>query len=933
MRKEKTLSLILAGLIGLSQIGLLINFDQKAYASIGKDKSEITSKSAYALRSGNQNEEKIDIDTSLKIKLPEITNYPEGKLEETKWIFTIKNNSNRDVYLGEVLAPGFDYDKSRIISKNIFIRRLHIKAKDLYSENQLKNSLMDVEITDPEGKTGKLEKRTMYISSAVTNYDMIESTLKLYEPLRIPAHKSLDVDADTLFFGTDYDNPFDTKKWRRKDGLTEKDSKFLLNADISMSLKANLYYDRYGKEPIKKDELPEGSNFNDQASGSFKFEAKVGDLSFGDGSKNPSEILIKKPSKEFKAVAGEVEAKTNDTLRFVVPVKISDANDVFSEPLTKAEQNQYLINPSFLVDKEDDDASLDQDFYLRTTKDGSLVPLDRKEVKKGGKSYYKLSLSKPDIPNFMEEFYFVYDVKFTNDERTHGLDKKVKLDFDNPGKVIKTNTGLTIDLKAAYLEATEEYQVNFDMANHGEIKSQSVKKGQRPSEPSKPEADGYIFDGWYADREGTKVFNFDEPITKDTTIYAKWAKEIKISYEFISGSPDKKLPDNIKQKLEELEVKKVREGEEVKAPEKKFEKVEVENGSWTFAGWNKKELEVSESNNKFIGTWIFAKNEETDPQAGHGNEDSNKDEETDPSKPGEGVGENTGDKDEENENPDNPKKPESGENEGEDKKDDDKDKPSVDSSDKDEDGQGNIGTDPSDKRPSGEKDKDEDEDTTSENDKKPSIKPVETKAPSQKVIRVNTDIYSPIPKGYQRIYFNPGKDGYLKYNPSFDYGEVIAFDVKETMTFGQAKAEDKGLVVPIAIPKDKSLKFTGWSPKLQADGEFIEGVKYVALYEKIDKDQVISDDKKHRENSHKKGQVLVKSNEIKNDKDKKGQILISDGEISQKEIAKTQNSLPNKAKAQIKESKNPKTGLAGLDLVSGILILSSAGLFLSKKSK
>lgn len=114
-----------------------------------------------------------------------------------------------------------------------------------------------------------------------------------------------------------------------------------------MSLKANLYYDRYGKEPIKKDELPEGSNFNDQASVSFKFEAKVGDLSFGDGSKNPSQILIKKPSKEFEVVAGEVEAKTNDTLRFVVPVKISDANDVFREPLTKAEQNQYLINPSF----------------------------------------------------------------------------------------------------------------------------------------------------------------------------------------------------------------------------------------------------------------------------------------------------------------------------------------------------------------------------------------------------------------------------------------------------------------------------------------------------------------------------------------------------------------------------------------------------------
>ena len=38
MRKEKTLSLILAGLIGLSQIGLLIGSSRKAYDSTDKNK-------------------------------------------------------------------------------------------------------------------------------------------------------------------------------------------------------------------------------------------------------------------------------------------------------------------------------------------------------------------------------------------------------------------------------------------------------------------------------------------------------------------------------------------------------------------------------------------------------------------------------------------------------------------------------------------------------------------------------------------------------------------------------------------------------------------------------------------------------------------------------------------------------------------------------
>ena len=40
MRKEKNLSLILIGLISLSQIGLLIGLSRKAYASIDKNKKD-----------------------------------------------------------------------------------------------------------------------------------------------------------------------------------------------------------------------------------------------------------------------------------------------------------------------------------------------------------------------------------------------------------------------------------------------------------------------------------------------------------------------------------------------------------------------------------------------------------------------------------------------------------------------------------------------------------------------------------------------------------------------------------------------------------------------------------------------------------------------------------------------------------------------------
>lgn len=144
------------------------------------------------------------------------------------------------------------------------------------------------------------------------------------------------------------------------------------------------------------------------------------------------------------------------------------------------------------------------------------------------------------------------------------------------------------------------------------------------------------------------------------------------------------------------------------------------------------------------------------------------------------------------------------------------------------------------------KDKDKDKDKTPDKDKDPdkdktpgkedgdheeNDKPV----PTQDVIRVNTDIDSEVPKGYKRVYFDPTKDGYLKYNPTFARGETIAFDIRETITWGEAKRAVKGLVVPTATHVDKNYKFKTWSPNLPADDVLVESATYTAVYEKIEK--------------------------------------------------------------------------------------------------
>ena len=102
------------------------------------------------------------------------------------------------------------------------------------------------------------------------------------------------------------------------------------------------------------------------------------------------------------------------------------------------------------------------------------------------------------------------------------------------------------------------------------------------------------------------------------------------------------------------------------------------------------------------------------------------------------------------------------------------------------------------------------------------------------VIRVNEDINRPIPDGYTRVYFDPTKDGYLKYNPTFARGEIIAFDIKSTLTWGDAKKVVKGLIVPTATHVDKNYRFKNWTPNIPSDNDVVKTQTYTAVYEKIE---------------------------------------------------------------------------------------------------
>ena len=54
--------------------------------------------------------------------------------------------------------------------------------------------------------------------------------------------------------------------------------------------------------------------------------------------------------------------------------------------------------------------------------------------------------------------------------------------------------------------------------------SATVVAGQKVSAPVDPTRDGYSFGGWFADAACTQPFDFEVPVTKSVTVYAKWTK-------------------------------------------------------------------------------------------------------------------------------------------------------------------------------------------------------------------------------------------------------------------------------------------------------------------------------------------------------------------------------------------------------------------------
>ena len=91
------------------------------------------------------------------------------------------------------------------------------------------------------------------------------------------------------------------------------------------------------------------------------------------------------------------------------------------------------------------------------------------------------------------------------------------------GAVFDENTPVTSCLTVYAQWRLKTYTVTFDVDGGSAIDPQTVDHGAKATKPADPTKGGHNFGGWYTDDTLTTEFDFDTPITDDTTIYARWA--------------------------------------------------------------------------------------------------------------------------------------------------------------------------------------------------------------------------------------------------------------------------------------------------------------------------------------------------------------------------------------------------------------------------
>ncbi len=111
-------------------------------------------------------------------------------------------------------------------------------------------------------------------------------------------------------------------------------------------------------------------------------------------------------------------------------------------------------------------------------------------------------------------------------------------DYSFQGWYTDTRYTMEYDFSKEVTEDTTVYAkwvkkpiVSFNKNGHGTAPaSQTVELNGKATKPADPTAEGYVFRGWYTTAACTTEFDFNTPITADTTLYAKWNETYTVTF-------------------------------------------------------------------------------------------------------------------------------------------------------------------------------------------------------------------------------------------------------------------------------------------------------------------------------------------------------------------------------------------------------------------
>lgn len=127
-----------------------------------------------------------------------------------------------------------------------------------------------------------------------------------------------------------------------------------------------------------------------------------------------------------------------------------------------------------------------------------------------------------------------------------------------------------------------KHTITFNSNNGSQVPNQEVIRGNTVIRPEDPTRTGYIFDGWYSNRQLTTEFDFSTQIEHSITLYAKWKRAYDVTFNSNGGSA--------------IESQKVGEGDKATLP------TNPEREGYEFIGWSINTAIIDEDTGILTGT-------------------------------------------------------------------------------------------------------------------------------------------------------------------------------------------------------------------------------------------------------------------------------------------------------------------------------------------